>query len=283
MILPISQAAYAYHHDLTKGLAIYLYLKFYSNSKISRQSPVFTQLRKDLQIKDQRTLDKHLSLLIDHKWISYSTASGIYFLRGKDYIRQLHEFRSRQGVEVTPKDLSHFQVFLAAVIIGKEVNDQRFYWDVAKRRGLKKAPDKWLGAKHSAASSYPSKRPDYFGLCNKTIARLLGCKQTRACVLKHKAAELGYLKISHRYKDIIVLDKPDFALKTMLYEQFAGMEGRVRAWRIWVNGEKYVKFLLQLHDEISCHLIFKRIEKYNAIHLPKEQAKSITIAAANAA
>lgn len=275
MILPISQAVYAYHHGLVKGLSVYLYLKFYTNGKVCRESGVFAQLQKDLQIKDQRTLDKHLSLLVAHKWMGYSTVSGVYFVRGTAYIRQLHEFRNRQGVEITLKDLEQFQVFLAAIIIGKEVNDQRFYWDVAKKRGLKEAPDKWLGAKHSAAFSSASSRPTYFGLCNKTIASLLRCKQTRACVLKNKAVELGYLESSHRYHDIMKLEKADFAIKEMLYEQFPKIAGRIKCWRKWDGNKKYIMLVQQLHDEITCKITFKKIEKFNSIHLPFEQLKSI--------
>lgn len=283
IILPLAQAVYAYRNDLVKGLAIYLYLKFYTNGKVNDKDLIFPQLLKDLSIKDARTFDKHMALLIAHKWIGHCAESGVYFIRSTRYIRQLHEFRGRQGAEVSIKDLGQIQVFLAAIIIGKEVNDQRFYWDVARKRGFKEAPDKWLGAKHPLASSSSSARPAYFGLCNKTIAALLGCKPTRACILKNKAVEMGYLNVSHRYLDIMKLEKPDYSVKQMLYEQFPKIAGRVKCWRKWDGKKKYIVLVQQLHDEIACNIAFKRIEKFNTIHLPREQASSIPTAAAHAA
>lgn len=275
ILLPVEQAAFAYHNNLIKGLAVYLYMKIYTDGKIKKDSPLIAQLRKDLKLTDNRTFKKHIDALIKHNWIGHCPFSGVYFVRNTKYIRRLHNFRRRQATIVQPPDIKNLQIYLAAVLICKEVTDQEFYWDVVEKRKLNKAAAKWAVAKHWRVSSPSSKRPKYFGLCNKTIARHLGCKQTRACVLKNQAAALGYLEIHHRYHDIMDLEKPDFNIRAMLYEQFPNATGRIRCWRKWKGDKKYVKLVLQLHDEIVSKITFKRMEKLSAIRLPIEVVRGL--------
>lgn len=275
ILLPIEMAQFAYRKKLIKSLAIYLYLRFYSDGIVKSDSPLLTQLRNDLKLKSPHTFKKFMAPLLQHNWIGHCQISGVYFVRKMPMLRVVHQFKDRWAVVMVPQDLKNIQVFLAAIIICKEINDQEFYWDVVEKRKLKKAPNKWVGAKHSKASSHSSKRPKYFGLCNKTIARHLGCKQTRACVLKNKAAALGYLEVKHRYHDIMVLDKPDFNIRAMLYEQFPNAKGRIRCWRKWKGDKKYIKLVLQLHDEIISKLTFKRMEKLSAIRLPIEVVRGL--------
>lgn len=276
ILLPVEQAAFAYRNGLIKGLAIYLYLKFYTDGKVKSDSPIFTQLRNDLRLKDNRTFKLHIDSLIKLNWIGYDPSSGMYFIRNTKYIRRLYNFRQRQASVVLLQDLKNFQLYLASVLICKEVKDQEFYWDVVKPRRLRKAAAKWAVAKHSGASSHSSgERPKYFGLCNKTIAGILGCKQTRACVIKNKAAALGYLTVKHKYRDLLVFDKPDFNVRSYIHEQFPAAKGRIRCWVKWKDNKKYYKLVLQLHDEIISHIKFKRIEKLSAIRLPIEVVRGI--------
>lgn len=284
ILLPVEQAVYAYHNGLIKGLAICMYLKFYTDGKIKSDSPLLSQLREDLKLTDDRTFKKHIVALIQHNWIGYCPTSGVYFLRNTKYIRQLYNFRRRQATIVQPHYLKDFQIYLAAVLICKEVTDQEFYWDVVIPRKLNKATAKWAAASHWRVSSHSSNRPKYFGLCNKTIAGILGCKQTRACVIKNKAAALGYLQVKHKYNDILVLDKPDFNVRAYLHEQFPQAAGRIRCWVKWKKDNvKYYKFVMQMHDEIISNLTFKRIEKYAAIRLPIEVIRGISSEALKAA
>ena len=283
VLLPIELAQYGYKKKLVKSLAIYLYLRIYTDGKVKSDSPLFSQLRLDLRLKDERTFRKHIAPLIKLNWIGYCPDSGVYFIRQMPQLRVAHEFEDRWAAVVEPHHLKHFQIFLAAILINKEVHDQSFYWDVVQLRKLKKAPNKWVGAEHSKASSHSSKRPKYFGLCNKTIAGILGCKQTRACVLKNKAAKFGYLEVHHRYHDIMELDRPDFNIRAVLYEQFPKYKGRIRIWRKWKGTAKYIKLLLQLHDEIIPKLTFKRMQKLSHIHLPIEVLRSISRTVSKAA
>lgn len=275
VLLPIELARYAYDNDLIKALAIYFYLRFYTDGKINKNSDLICQIRKDFRLTDDRTFNKHFKKLIRLNWIGHCPDSGMYFIRQMAQLRVAHDFEDRWATPVLPQHLKNFQIFLAAVLINKEVYDQEFYWDVVQKRRLKKAPNKWVGAKHSTVSSHSSGRPKYFGLCNKRIAQILGCKQTRACEIKNKAAKLGYLEIHHRYRDILELDKPDFNIRARLDEQFPNSKGRIRIWRKWRGKQKYIKVLLQLHDEIVPKLHFKKMKKLSHVRLPIETLRSI--------
>lgn len=276
LLLPVEQAQFAYYNKFIKALALYLGFKFFTDGKIKADSPILLQLRKDLKLNDDRTFKACITALIKHNWIGYCPISKVYYTRSTNYIRLQHNFELCQAAIVKPIDLKNFQIYLASVLICKEVTDQEFYWDEAKKRKLNKAPVKWGGAKHSRVSSGSSERPNYFGLCNKRIADILGCKQTRACVIKNKGAALGYLQVKHKYKDILVLDKPDFNVRAYLNEQFPKAAGRIRCWLKWKEGNiKYYKFVIQLHDEIISKLSFKRISNLSAIRLPIEGIKAI--------
>lgn len=284
--VPIQLIEYAYDQKLVKALAILLYLKFYSSGKIHEGDDVFSHLRISLKLKDKRTFSKHISELIKRNWLGYDAKSGIYFVRSFSLIRCIDDINRRQAVLMRPEDLENFQVFSAAVLICKEVNDQKYYWGFVKKKGGSlKATSNWAVAKHSSATLHkpkkqkdetfqaitthnPSNRPRYFGVSNEKIAKLLGCKLTRACNLKLKAQKFGYLAVKHKYLDLMELPEADFKFRDRIYQTHPNLVGRIRFFSKKVGSQNLIKAVIQLHDEIIPLVKFHRLAKISDIRQP---------------
>ncbi len=273
--LPIELADYAYQNKLIKPLAILYYIKFNSNGKVLASSNTITQLKIQLQITDNRTFKKHIAQLIKLNWLGFDCKSGIFFTRSTKEIRLKHNFKIRQAVKVILADLYQFQIFLASVIITKEIDDIKFVHEVKNKRKPKEATHKWEVAKHSRVFSNTSK-PPYYGLSNLTIAKLLNCSQTRACEIKHEAVLAGYLTTGHRYADLMNLQKADFKIKVQLYLQYPNLKGKIKFWRKWDDRNvKFIKLVIQLHDEIKSHIAIQQIEKLCHLKLSFEIHRGI--------
>lgn len=80
--LPVDLCHVAVVKKMTKPLQVYLYLKIVTSGKCHEASGVFSELKSELNIRDQRTLKKHLLTLQQHNWIGYNAKSGYYFIRG---------------------------------------------------------------------------------------------------------------------------------------------------------------------------------------------------------
>ena len=85
--VPVEISRYVYHNGLISPFSIYLYLKLFSDGKLHDSSPVFTQMRADLRMKDNRTFKKHMNKLHELGWVGHNKESGYYFIRSFDYLR----------------------------------------------------------------------------------------------------------------------------------------------------------------------------------------------------
>lgn len=268
LLVPVQISQFVYDNELTKPFSIYLYLKLLAGDKVAASDEVFNSLRTDLKMADpkNRTFRKHLQKLLDLNWIGYNAKSGIYHIRSFDHIRAVNGFKKCRATKLFLRDIKQIQIYLVGVIICSEIHGQKYYWEIVKRRSGT-ATKKRDVAKQSKASFHSSK-PPYYGICNRKIARLLGCKYTRACTLKNAAAAAGYLTIRHRYLDVKELDKADYLLRPTLAEQNPQLARRLKFWRQIKNGNKIVKVVQQLHDEIIPHLEYKRVAGFAALKVP---------------
>jgi|GEM_PF-3410495 len=268
LLVPVQISEFVYDNGLTKPFSIFLYLKLFAGDKVSATDEVFAMLRQNLKMTDLkgRTFNKHFQQLLELNWIGYNAKSGIYHIRSFDYIRAVNGFKRRRATKLFLKDILQLQVYLVGVLLCTEVYAQKYYWEIAKGRS-RTATNKRDVANQSRASRLSSK-PPYYGICNKRIARLLGCKYTRACNLKQAAAEAGYITIRHRYADIKELDKADYNMRPMIAERRPELAKRMRFWRQIKNGDKIVKVVQQLHDEILPHIEYKRVGGFAALKVP---------------
>lgn len=270
--LPVEIARYAYHHKHQKALALYLYLKFYCDGVIKNNHPAFSQSSALPIMNDDRTFQKYMRQLLALNWVGYNVKSGCYFIRGFDEIRVAYGFKKRQAATIEFKDISHIQAYLVAVIIGSNINGQKYYWE--RGLGRRTAAMNKKGVAIQPGSSSTDSRPTYYGLSNAAIARELNCSVTRACELKQESEKLGYLWTKEHFEVIREMSKPDFAIRSILYEQDPSIRGKLIFKTRRRNRQLFIQLLQQQYDEIVPLVQFKRIVKFSRIITPQQKSLS---------
>lgn len=265
--IPVEVSRYVYANNLVKPFAVYLYLKMYSDGKLHEHSPIMQQMRKDLRLKDDRTFKLHFRKLRRENWIGYNAITGMYFIRSIDYLRYVNCFKSRQATTFFPADLNNVQHYLVGVLISAEVVGQKYYWEVVKRRKPSTATKKWDVANHTSKVFSGNPIPTYYGLSVQAIADLLGCKLTRACVLKNAAAKKRYIQIKHHFDVLQVLTKPDFSIRQKIEAANPDLKGKVRFKTVTRNRQTLIEVVVQLYDEIISNIPFKTVAKFNNLQV----------------
>jgi hypothetical protein len=220
-----------FEKKLIKAFSVYLKLKQHNDKiKASELSEILTS--------DKRTWQKHLKTLLTLNWIGFNPKSNVYHIRGIDTIRRIHDFESRRGYQMTTIDIKRLQIFLAAVLICNAATDQQYFKRIRPGAVVKKKG----AAKQSPVFNY-------IALSNYKIAKILGCKQTRACVLKNKAKKAGYL-FTNKKLELITTDSN--------YKKVVANERPIEAMRLRLIQGKVFR---QLPDEILPNLKFKKLKK----------------------
>jgi hypothetical protein len=193
------------------------------------------------------------------QWLEYNPKSKKYFIGSFDKIRKLHHFEKRSAARCVVTNIKSLEDFFIGAIISKSINTQKFL-RINKSK-------KWAAVNKRNAAFKPTwrsseEKPEYYGLSNSIIAKLLGCKQTRACQLKQRAAENGFIEVSHRYFVLATLDAPDKLMREQLYHLHPKLRGRV-SFRKTEEGK--VEVVEQLYDEISPIVKLTTIRKLGKI------------------
>lgn len=262
--IPVELTRFVYHNGLITPFAIYLYLKLFSDGKLHQTSEVFGQMRNQLRLADNRTFKKHLGKLLELGWMGYSSKSGIYFIRSFDYLRIMLSLKKRRAATFVLQDLRHLQTYLVGVILSAKILGDKFYWELKNRGRWRTAMKKTDVASHSKTFS---ETPKYFGWSVKSIADYLGCKLTRASVLKNAAAKAGYIEQRHKFEYYGTLPVVDFEARKNLNAMFPKLRGMFKIVPRKINGVTQYGVFLQLHDEIIPKVKFKTIKKFNNLRV----------------
>jgi hypothetical protein len=232
MKMPVQLTSYLFEKKLCKAFAVYVKLKQHNDKIHACELPHILTI-------DKRTWQKHLKTLLALNWIGFNPKSNIYHVRGIDVIRNIHSFDSRRAYVMGSQDHHKLQIFLAAVLICNAAKDQQYFKKIRPGAVVKKS---------GAANQSPVF--DYIALGNYKIAKILKCKQTRACVLKNKARKAGYLFTKKKLKEIKNADAN--------YRKVLSQARPIEAMRLRLIQGKVFR---QLPDEIIPNLQFKKLAK----------------------
>jgi hypothetical protein len=257
--IPIQMIEFAVKKKLLRHMALYIYLKIYSDGKVQITNELSILLKQQLKIRDKRTLDKYLNKLQAINWIGHNTQSGYYFIRSFDNIRSAFQFKKRQASEFISKDITRFSSYAVGALISAAINGQKMYRMFAERKHRAAVNNRDAAFQPGVSSKRP--RINYYGLSNELIAEILGCKKTRACQLKKKAAADGFIQAISHYHDVATIGKADYNLRAHYCDGAPEMKGRIRFIAAEIKGEPVVKVVEQLYDEIVPKIRLKSICK----------------------
>jgi hypothetical protein len=262
--VPVELTHYIYAKKLVTPFALYLFLKMYSDGKIHQGSPVITEMRCRLRLKDNRTFNKHIEKAKALNWVGFNPKSGYYFVRSFDHLRFKLGLNNRQGTRFESKNLSNVTAYIVGVIVSANIHGQKYAVESLQKKLAR------TEVKQRDASKQPNKGlfvPPYFGLCNEKIAKLLDCSVTRACQLKHAAESLGYIQTKAQFKPFVTLFKSDYQLRSNFEDGYPAMKGRLRFFAGRSDGKAVVQVLVQVYDEIIPMLAINRLPKFSNLRV----------------
>jgi hypothetical protein len=263
--VPVELSRYVLTQGLEKAFALYLFLKLFSDGKIHQQSSVFDELRRLLKMKDNRTFKNQIEKLKDLGWIGFNPASGYYFIRSFDHLRFKLAINNRQGTKLYPDDLKNIKAYLTGVVITAEIHGQKHAIESLQKKLAKTEVKQRDASKQSGKGQFI---PQYFGLCNQSIADLLLCSKTRACQLKQAAELCGYINTTHQFKHFATLSKADYHLRNVINDMGPALRGRLRFMPgCDKNRAPVVHVFEQLYDEINPLLKITTLPKFGNLRI----------------
>lgn len=264
--VPVELSRFAIDNGLVTPFSVFLYLKFCSDGKLRGDAPELQQMRKDLHLRDLRTFNKHLNKLKELNWIGFNPSTNYYFIRSFDQLREMHLLKKRRASELRFSHVKNLQVYLTGVILCTEVMGQKYWWELKNRRKWRTAMKKSDVANQSKVFS---EIPEYYGLSNESLGRLLGCKKTWASNLKNAAVKAGFIKKKQKLVPYVKLSGPDYQFRPIVNEMFPDLKGKFRVVRKSVKNVSEYWVMVQFHDEIIPQMKFKTVSKFTNLRLPK--------------
>ena len=156
--IPIEVMTYVFVKDIRKPFRLFLYLKAVSSGMLHKDSEEFQQAMDILDIRDVRTFRKYISALLNENWIGYDDKTGIYFIRGFQFIREQHMFIKRStALFHIDSDIIDFDAFMFAAIVGDRINRLKSYREIQKKEDGRTATKRRGVAKQVLS---PSSIPD---------------------------------------------------------------------------------------------------------------------------
>ena len=106
---------------------------------IAKRDLTISQMRLFLDIRDKRTIKKHLAALMALNWVGYDAESGYYFVRGFPAIRKEYGFKKRTAVTFYFEKINQVGAFVAGAIITNNLKAQKFCRERGTRGGERSA------------------------------------------------------------------------------------------------------------------------------------------------
>ena len=193
--LPLSLCEFAIRNDFFSPLRLYIYLKTISAGQIRLDTTIKKNISKTLGI-GVKTVSSQLQKLQDRNWVGYNKASGYYFVRGFDKIRELEYLRGRRGVWVDVskdiQDKKRFCAFVKGAVIGQLTNVSKYK---AKKEQEGREPEHTKGSSnHRLRPSLPS----FYPVSCHALSRILGITISTASEYKAQAQEYGYIQVEKK-------------------------------------------------------------------------------------
>lgn len=184
--IPIEMCEYVIRTKCYRPMQLYIYLKSQCSGKIKAKFLDYKSVAMALGLFSERAIKNNIALLLRMNWIGYNKKTGIYFVRGFDAVRRIHDFRARTAAEFHISDIKKLKAFLAGAKITHLVNVQR------KRK--RAAESKNGGSNQTARQS-----STYYPVANKALSLMLGVSISNAFLLKKMAGKARYIEVKKSF------------------------------------------------------------------------------------
>ncbi len=197
--IPLELGNYVISNSLIKPFKLYLILKSRCSGQIKLDTADFEQLATILDYKSIKSIRNNLTILIKLNWVGYNKKSGLYFVRGFDYIRKKHQFNRRTAIFLELSQIIYLQELLLAGLITKLIKNR--IRDIIKN----------VDCKGRRSNQAFRNIPDFFPISASYLAKILNISINKAFRIKRSAAALKYITIQPN------LISTKFAIGSKLY------------------------------------------------------------------
>lgn len=187
LAIPLELCEHVIRTKFFRPMQVYIHLKSVCSGKIKRGDIDYRGIASVLGLKSGRTVRNNLKILLDKNWIGYNNKTEIYFIRGFEAIRRIHNFKAKTAAEFDTKDIRNIKAFLAGAKIAHLVNRQ-------KKRKRATEPNK------GGSNQIARKTSLYWPVATKPLARMLGVSISSAHLLKALAQRAGFADILRSYQ-----------------------------------------------------------------------------------
>jgi len=186
--IPVELCFYALTNRLFRPFQLYIYLACEYSGKVRIDLECKKEIANRLGLKTDRTISNNLKKLLGLRWITYSSRSGLYFIKGIDVIREEEGLKSVSAVEFLIKEIQYFRAFLGATIITFLINGQ-------KKRERQSAERNKRYNKYNRSKKLTAQPSSYYSISCQIIADKLKMSPGTAQNLKLLAKNIGYVDI----------------------------------------------------------------------------------------
>jgi len=181
--IPISLIIFAIQKRKIQQLRLYIYLKSRSSGYINWDKNTINQIKKDLQIKDTRTINRQLRWLLKNKWVHMNSKKQCLRVAGYLMLFKKYNFQSATGALFNTNHFNKFRAFLYASIIS---HYSKYKSRLAYQSGRKK------GRSISNCS--------FVDLPASYLAKVLGIGRSSIVRYRKEAWDAGFIKMKHRHQ-----------------------------------------------------------------------------------
>jgi hypothetical protein len=141
------------------------------------------------------TLNKHLSNLIKHKWIGYNAKSGIYFVRGYQFVMKQEGLNGYLTVVLNFEELIRIKAIIGVSIFGLLYRNAKYN---KKKEGLGNKGWEGIGRKKSCPNQIPL--PSHFQVSINGASSIFNISKNKIFRLKRAAVQAKLLESKPHYK-----------------------------------------------------------------------------------
>ncbi|WP_372753141.1 hypothetical protein [Labilibaculum sp.] len=187
MNIPIELLVFALSKRKVSQVRLYLYLKSQCSGYLPWTKQIKEKVKKDLAIKDSRTIDRNLHWLLKNRWITKNAKRGSIRIVSYLVLSKKLQFRSATGAIFSTIDFQNFRPFIYAAVVTYYLH---YKHRIAKQSERKKG-------RSTTNCSFRDMPAEY-------LANVLRLGKSTIVRYRQKAWDAGFIKMKHRYKPLFI-------------------------------------------------------------------------------
>lgn len=195
LVIPITLSKFVAESRFYAPFKVYLYLKAHTSGKVKLNRKDLFVIAEALGYKSDKTIKNNIKKLIKKDWIGYNPASGYYFIRSIERVKEIENLHGYLSTVLWYSKIKYIKSFVAASIVKNTFQ--------GKRKHLAKAAlNDELSAKQLFTECFSN---GFFPVSDSFLAKALKTTKSNAHKIKAKARKEDMI-MTMPFKSVISMD-----------------------------------------------------------------------------